>query len=412
MIDLTQKTFKNFMEGTHRACCPSETFEKYRHLMPMMGITRLANITGLDRIGLPVVVSVRPNSRALSTSQGKGDSLIAAKTSALMESMETWHAERVDVPLNYDSYNSIKRTDHVIDVHKMAQRKNTFFEPNRPLEWCEGHDIISNKKVWVPYDAVSVNFVFRNNKEFTFVNGSNGLASGNHYSEATLHALLEVIERDAWSLWNLVPPESQKTFQVDLEQVKSRSEYLRVTLDLVETKGLVVASWDITSDLGIPTYYCVILEDPDKPTWMPIVSSSGCGTHLDPVVAFSRALNEAIQSRATVISGSRDDQFPSDYSVAIDKQEHRNTKRILTEIPASYPFPKHQPEISDHFEGDLNSTIERLKGIGITELVVLDLGRPEIGLPVVKVLVPGLEGTPNDGIRPGERAHKKMKEFV
>jgi YcaO-like protein with predicted kinase domain len=65
-----------------------------RRFMPAMGITWLANVTGLDRIGLPVCVAVRPNWRALSTSQGKGETIEAAKASALMEAIESWHGAR------------------------------------------------------------------------------------------------------------------------------------------------------------------------------------------------------------------------------------------------------------------------------------------------------------------------------
>lgn len=411
MINLDNTTLKNFKAGTHRACCPSETFEKYKHFMPMMGITRLANITGLDRIGLPVVVSIRPNSRAIATSQGKGDTLIAAKTSALMESMETWHAERHDVPLKVASYNALKREGKVIDVYALPQKLASNFDPRRPMEWCKGVDVTTGESIWVPYETVSINFVYQADKAFTFCNGSNGLASGNRYSEAVLHALFEVIERDAWTLWNLLPAEQQKHYQIDLAQVKSKSENLKTTLELVESKGILVAAWDITSDVGIPTYYCVILEDPDRATWVPIVSSAGCGTHLDPVVALSRALNEAIQSRATVISGSRDDQFPSDYSVAIDKQDHINAKRVLFDAPSTYPFPVHEPAISDHFEGDIKTTLEQLKAVNIEQLIVVDLAREEVGLPVVKVIVPGLEGLPDSDNKPGLRAKQKIKEL-
>src|SRR5690348_13948976 len=63
---------KTYLCGTHRTVEPEETLRKTIPLMPAMGITRIANITGLDRIGLPVVLVTRPNSRSLAVSQGKG----------------------------------------------------------------------------------------------------------------------------------------------------------------------------------------------------------------------------------------------------------------------------------------------------------------------------------------------------
>ena len=58
--------------GTHRLVAPNATLERVRPFMAVMGITRVANVTGLDTIGIPVVMVVRPNSRSLAVSQGKG----------------------------------------------------------------------------------------------------------------------------------------------------------------------------------------------------------------------------------------------------------------------------------------------------------------------------------------------------
>ena len=66
---------------------------RVRPFAAQMGITRLGNVTGLDRIGIPVVVAVRPNSRSVSVSQGKGIELPQAMTSALMEAVEGVHGE-------------------------------------------------------------------------------------------------------------------------------------------------------------------------------------------------------------------------------------------------------------------------------------------------------------------------------
>ena len=62
---------KGFFDGTHRLIAPEDTLDRTRPLMPVMGITRLANLTGLDIVGLPVVMAVRPNARSLAVSSGK-----------------------------------------------------------------------------------------------------------------------------------------------------------------------------------------------------------------------------------------------------------------------------------------------------------------------------------------------------
>ena len=99
---------KHWRDGTHRSRSPAETVADYRRFMKPMGITRLANITGLDCIGLPVYVAVRPNSKLLAVSQGKGVDADSARASALMESIETWHAENVRRPIRMESRRSLR----------------------------------------------------------------------------------------------------------------------------------------------------------------------------------------------------------------------------------------------------------------------------------------------------------------
>src|SRR5690349_18348643 len=90
---------KRYFRGTHRSVDPTETFDKISSLLGTFGITRVADITGLDTIGIPVAVAIRPGSRSNITSQGKGLSKAAAKVSAVMESIEACCAERVQGPL-------------------------------------------------------------------------------------------------------------------------------------------------------------------------------------------------------------------------------------------------------------------------------------------------------------------------
>src|SRR3954452_18760347 len=116
----TLRAAKTYVRGTHRTRPPRETVAAYRPLMPRLGITRLANITGLDTVGIPVYVAIRPNARSLSTSQGKGLDADSAQASALMESIETWHGEHMLNPVRWDSTQALARAaraggDAVID---------------------------------------------------------------------------------------------------------------------------------------------------------------------------------------------------------------------------------------------------------------------------------------------------------
>jgi ribosomal protein S12 methylthiotransferase accessory factor len=90
---LDGSVLKLFKRGTHRIISPDDTLTRIAPRAPQIGITRLGNVTGLDRIGIPVAVAIRPNSRSVSVSQGKGLGLSQALASALMEAIELFHAE-------------------------------------------------------------------------------------------------------------------------------------------------------------------------------------------------------------------------------------------------------------------------------------------------------------------------------
>src|SRR5262245_1937463 len=188
---------KGYLTGTHRTRSPRQTLEDYARFMPLMGITRLANVTGLDSIGLPVYTAIRPNSRSLATSQGKGFDADSAKASALMESIETWHAEQIQKALHWDSYLSLRQYASVIDVTELPLDAAGVLRLELPQLWIEGYDLMQERAIWVPYETVTLNFVQPADYRATFLPSTNGLASGNHLLEAIVHALCEVVERDA-----------------------------------------------------------------------------------------------------------------------------------------------------------------------------------------------------------------------
>jgi ribosomal protein S12 methylthiotransferase accessory factor len=107
-ITAKTSTYKAYRKGTHRTLTPTDTLERARPLLSNLGITRIANVTGLDRIGIPVVMVCRPNARSIAVSQGKGLNLDAAKASGLMEAVETYHAEHITLPLLLGSYAELR----------------------------------------------------------------------------------------------------------------------------------------------------------------------------------------------------------------------------------------------------------------------------------------------------------------
>jgi ribosomal protein S12 methylthiotransferase accessory factor len=391
---------KAYLQGTHRTRTPRETIAAYRGLMPRMGITRLANVTGLDCIGIPVYTAIRPNSRSLATSQGKGLDADAAKASALMESIEMWHAEWIESPLRWDSRQSVLGSAAAIDLsqlpHFQLPREDT------PRLWIEGFDIVTSKACWAPFEAVTFNLVPVPGFRSPFFQSTNGLASGNHLLEAIVHGFCEVIERDAEALWRL----DDEVRQLDLGSVSD--PYCRGVLSALERAGVFTVAWDITSDVGVPVYACAILERPDDARLRSLGVHYGFGCHLAPEVALSRALTEAVQTRLTYISGSRDDFLRHHYDQMNDQKLIRQIWEESCAFPSTHRLDEQPSRAGATFEEDIEHLVSRVQAVGISEVVVVDLTKEEIAIPVVRVLVPGLEG-PGDHL-PGRRARAMAKE--
>jgi ribosomal protein S12 methylthiotransferase accessory factor len=391
---------KRFFRGTHRVRPPQETLADYGRFMPRMGITRLANVTGLDRIGLPVCVAVRPNSRALSTSQGKGETLEAAKVSALMESIESWHGERIDHPVRVASWRELSQQALVARPSELPLRADANWADERPIEWIAGEDLLTHRTCWLPLDTVCTNFVEGVGRRPLFLKSTNGLASGNHPLEAVVHALFEVIERDALTLWSLQPEAVRRAGRVDPATVDDAP--LQAVFGTLHDKGIRMLLEDVTSDLEVPAYSCTLVDDPASAQWRAIPKIVGHGCHFDPVVALSRAVHEAIQSRVTVIAGSRDDLFPRDYRNAAGREDH--ARLVEASRQARRPFRRAAEAPLPTFEDDLQRLLDLLSARGIRQVVAVNLQRADIGIPVVKVVVPGLEPVRTPWWQPGPRA--------
>ncbi len=378
------------MGSTHRLISPEETFARASRFMSVMGITRVANVTGLDKIGIPVVMVCRPNSRSVSVSQGKGSDLAAAKASGLMESIESYHAERITLPLKHGSYEDLRYTHRLIDIERLPRRTDSQFTPHKQLLWIEGRDLAGDQALWVPYEIVHLNFTMpMPTGHGCFMASSNGLASGNHALEAICHGICEVVERDATTLWHLLDESRRERTRIDLSTVEDPT--CRDALDRFAAAKVWVAVWETTSDVGIPAFLCRALEA-DPPPLSTYRPSSGMGCHPSREVALLRALTEAAQSRLTFISGARDDMPRDEYTEFLTRETYDVWHALMTSKWSGKDFNEVPTWQADSFEDDLSWQLERLSAVGVDQVVVLDLTKAEFGVPVFRVVIPGLEG--------------------
>lgn len=388
--------------GCHRTIPPTETVARIRPIMADMGITRVADVTGLDRIGVPVVMVSRPNARSLSVSQGKGLDLIAATASGLMESVELYHAEHIELPLKLGSCRQLSRSHSLINIKRLPQVHPQRFHEDLTMLWVEGIDLFSGASRWVPYETVRADFTIPPPPgSGCFDCSSNGLASGNSLTEAVCHGICEVIERDATALWNQQPRTHRNKAGLALDSVNDAS-CREVMLKLQEAE-FDIAVWETTSDIAVSSFF-VAISDCQSPTNH---RGIGAGTHVSRNIALLRALTEAVQVRTTYISGARDDLAEEEYGEERLRKIAGQTADMIASCRPHHNFEDSPDYQNATFSDDLDCLLAQLQKVGIDEAVMVNLTRPEFDVPVVKVVIPGLEA-PDDhpGYVPGIRARR------
>jgi ribosomal protein S12 methylthiotransferase accessory factor len=365
--------------------------------MAAMGITRIADITGLDRIGIPVAAAFRPNSRSLSVSQGKGLISEQAIASALMEAVEQFHAEDLVSRCRFASHAEIAACGKAAEPSTLPRSTKRLGGRIR-IPWIEGFDVVQREPCWVPHDLVHTDFTLPAIPgSGYFLTSSNGLASGNHPHEAISAGLCEVIERDAKALWRAGGGYARAGRRLDLASV---DDPICANLLLLLSQACVnVRVWDITSDIGIAVFCCHLRDESVGGTY------EGSGCHPDRAIALIRAITEAAQSRLTRISGARDDLQADDYDTSpldeiwealIDIQQSSGRARRFATVPTFN---------SELVHDDVEWILGRLVRAEFNQVVVVDLTLPALRIPVVRVVVPGLEGPEEHSqYTPGRRA--------
>jgi len=370
-----------YNDGTHRAAAPKDTLERVRPLLSEMGITRVADVTGLDRLGIPTWCAVRPAARLIQIANGKGLSPICAEVSAIMEAVEDWHAEFPQAAFRNSSADELRREKQVfVPAPELPlYRADVHLTDQRAIDWVLGEQIPHGQAVWLPASAI---FLI----EPTLFNGdSNGLASGNHIVEATLHALYEVIERDALGKLTrgglVLPTGGSRAVNLatlppgPLALLRDRLREAEIRLTLIHVEGVAPV-----------TTFWAVLADPVSPFACTTVNF-GQGSHLSPAVAAIRAITEAAQSRLTFIHGAREDL--NDYSYEF-LEVHQRVRAFFAAQHGDLPWTELADRSSDDLSEDLRAVLNGLSVAGYNRIYRVDLTNPRFGIPVMKVLVPGL----------------------
>jgi YcaO-like protein with predicted kinase domain len=416
---------------SERTVSAEETLARATPIATAKGVTRLADITGLDRIGIPVFTAVVPKSDdTLTVYNGKGHSSIDARVGALMESIERQTALNTDVEIVAASYAHLCRSrPPAIDPHLFNHKLRDDYDGNGPTWWMHGYDLMAEETVLVPAALSGFGPRFANTCSPFVSYSSDGLASGNCLEEAVCHALCELLERDAWTLAELrshwIPVARREAAGLATTECDDYDAYPRIDLSdaggligglmaRFERAGLQPAVRDITSDFGIA---CVIASAVDY--WVPGYpqAHSGLGAHPNARIAVVRALTELAQSRAVDIQGVREDILAAD---APPKEHVRHTQRLkevdhscwmLQQEGFRRRFDDMRSVVHDDIADDLRWILSGLVEHGIQRVIVVDLSEPG-GFAVVRVLVPGLEFWVTDHGKIGPRALQFWKRYA
>jgi YcaO-like protein with predicted kinase domain len=392
---------EEFAEAAGRACAPAETLRRYRHLRAPAGLTRIADVTGLDVIGIPVSLGIRPTARSLVISVGKGLHRDTARAGALMEGLECWYAENVEPGLCQMTFADL--ADSALDPATLPTALD--WDPNENLfsrccDWVRGTRANSGEPVWVPFDVVSLDYRCARLSRPWLARSSNGLASGNTWQEAALHGVCEVIERDAEWRWR----RSEDSGRLQLGTIDD--DACSEILGRIRHAGLFVACWDVTGPTRIPSFGCVIMPDPVEGIWGGAGAHDGFACHPSPRQALASALLEAVQKRLTYISGSRDDVTRSEMARATSPELATRVWEDCLHEPETVSFrgglaADDPPDATAY----LQFVFDALDRAGFPPPVVVNICSSEYDGPaVVKAIVPGMYGPYGSSNSPLKRA--------
>jgi YcaO-like protein with predicted kinase domain len=401
---LDRPVLKVFKRGTHRTIAPEDTVMRVAPKARQIGVTRLGNVTGLDRIGIPVTVAVHPNLRSFSVSPGKGLGLSQAHASALMEAIELFHGEELTGRTVAASFRELAAEKCVVPPDLLCGTGIRLPDYAR-IEWIEGYDLLCREACWVPWEVVHTEYTLpTSHSSEHFLSGTNGLAAGNHLAEAISSAICELIERDAVALWHAQGIRARSRCRLDVASIDD--EDCRALLKLYEKAQIVPRLWDVTSDIAIPAYICDIPAATDNAS-SGLRRFRGAGCHPNRGVALARAMTEAAQIRLTYITGMRDDLSPSDYTESLEEKLGAAFLDAVSQSAEARSFCDAPSLDADDVAVDVRWELEHLRAIGVERVIAVDLTRQDFGIPVVRMVISGLEWDCTDrAYIPGPRAQR------
>jgi len=345
-----------YIDGTNRVLDEQTTLSRIEVVQSKVGITNITPITNLDRVGIDVYSVTRKNAARGATSvySGKGVSDKQSRISALMEAVERCLAESPGN--NADTQELHSEKENIIDSYLNLKKQETVL--------------------------------------------TNGLAAGSCMEEAVLHGLLEVVERDAYSIAEYTKNTGKKILLSEQDGVPYQL-YKKFT-----DAGVDVHLWLLPTDSGI---HVVLAAVDDVVLKYPTLLLIGAGAHLDPSVAVNRALTEAAQSRVVQIHGSRKNSEREEVQLRVGYNAIKNINRHWYRSKAeTTTLDELEKQASKKPYNNIQILLKKIAPTS-TRAIIVNLSRPGIDIPVIRAIIPAYEICALDSTRFGPRVRNHMK---
>lgn len=302
---------------------------------------------------------------------GKGTSEGQALVSACMEFVERASAKmRPEDALLEAGYTEI--ASDAYDPCLFSLSPEAAFVPSRKIDWVWGYSLTRSQPALVPANLVFFPYEADHDEKAISWTDSSGLASGNNLEEAVLHGILELVERDA-----VVISEYNRLPQAEITTEGFPVEVLNL-LERLAVRGYAYSFRTVPTDIPVPAVAAFLQKEKE-----PVNCCVAFGCHLDPCLAVSRALTEAVQLLPPSIN--QEEWYRSGSA-------ERYADPPIREIP----FDGLKSLASSDLKDNIETCVALLKGIG-SEVIVVDLSLPAIPFPVVRVLATGLQPLPHEG---------------
>ena len=339
------------------------------------GVSRLGDVTGLDRLGLPVWQAVRPWSRSISVHQGKALTADAARIGAAMEAIEIARAEALRPLIMARRWCDLPPEIRPQRMDDFAPARGGALD-DVPLDWIDALPLAGGVPVLVPFASVSLDFGAPGHPDI--LSESNGQGAHLSLAAATLKGLLELVERDALAVvagedpraWRLAEVQFAKGEWPWLDALAARAGAIGIDLRLFRRDGLA----------GVPVMQCE-LADRTPGTPIPFAVGAAAGTSI--CAALRGAVAEAAQIRLTVIANAREDiRLPA---ISADAQSAPAFSAFLHRR-----WLEKAQALPDDAVAALAQLAARLAQAGFAQILRICLSAPDDRVQVVRMIVPGL----------------------